>query len=319
MEKILLSIIVPVYNADKYIGRCIDSLLASKRGDFEVIIVNDGSTDLSGVICKSYLIDSRIRYYEQDNKGVAVARNNGMSHIKGRYFSIVDADDYVAAEYIDTICNDIKKEVDLIIYDHFSGVPSKFACVRVNLLEGVSTNLDKLYSAVFEYRLNAQWDKVFKTDIVKDNDIMFPKDIKAGEDSIFFLQYLQHVKSYYVSRKSVYYYVKNAGSAMANPKLEYINNLNDVFLAYTAFKAKMNISDSDYHILCTALLQSLTKKIVAYKKRKISNECISAELNKTVLYKVLVNLNYSGLKNNVKKYLMKYRLYFVIEKIISDK
>ena len=316
---IKLSIIIPIYNAELYIRRCIESILTSHRSDFELMLINDGSIDSSESICKEYTNDSRVRYFKQENKGVAVARNRGIQEIRGSHFTIVDADDYVNSRYVDTIISDIDCENDLIIYDHYSGRSSCFSLVRSGLESGQSSNLRVLYQAVFEYRLNAQWDKVFTTSIVKKNNIFFPEGIKAGEDSMFFLQYLRYVNTYFVSNDALYYYVKNSGSAMANPKLEYISNLDSVFKAYLTFGKEKSIDEATYYNLYKALLNSLTKKVVSYKKMGISNFVIERELKKTLIYTELTNVKYHELKSLIKCFLMKCRLFDIIGKIISDK
>ena len=94
-----LSVIVPVYNTEKYLRECIDSILAQTFGDFELLLVDDGSTDSSGAICEEYAqMDERIRVIHQKNAGATVARRNGVSHAGGEYITFVDSDDWISRD-----------------------------------------------------------------------------------------------------------------------------------------------------------------------------------------------------------------------------
>ena len=114
MNQGLVSIIVPVYKAEKYIHRCIDSLLAQTYKNIEAVLVDDGSPDNCGAICDEYAAkDSRVKVFHQQNRGVSAARNTGLAHIKGEWITFVDSDDYIEEkEYVYTrgLCYSCKKE-----------------------------------------------------------------------------------------------------------------------------------------------------------------------------------------------------------------
>ena len=113
MRRTLVSIIVPVYKAEKYIHRCIDSLLAQTYKNIEVVLVDDGSPDNCGKICDEYASkDSRVKVFHQQNRGVSAARNTGLAHIKGEWITFVDADDKVTEDYIEKL---MSKDGDWII------------------------------------------------------------------------------------------------------------------------------------------------------------------------------------------------------------
>ena len=109
--KKLISIIIPVYNSENYLKKCIDSVLSQTYKDIEVIIVNDGSKDNSDKICKNYADqDSRIKYYSQKNSGVSVTRNNGIKYSSGAYIAFLDSDDYIESNFCEIMLRELEKE-----------------------------------------------------------------------------------------------------------------------------------------------------------------------------------------------------------------
>lgn len=121
MDNPIISVIVPVYNVEEYLSRCIDSILAQTFTDFELLLINDGSTDNSGRICDEYIKnDSRIKVFHTKNFGVSSARNKGIENAIGKYISFVDSDDEVFNTYLETLYNHIVK-CD-IVFSRISGL-----------------------------------------------------------------------------------------------------------------------------------------------------------------------------------------------------
>lgn len=115
-SKNLVSVIVPVYNAEHFIEKCIHSILNQSYKNIELILVNDGSTDNSVKICDSFAkIDNRIKLIHQANSGPSVARNNGIYNAKGKYIQFIDADDYIEENMIETLVNEMEKGLDIVI------------------------------------------------------------------------------------------------------------------------------------------------------------------------------------------------------------
>ena len=116
----LISIIVPVYNVESYLKRCIESILNQTFRDFELILVNDGSTDNSEIICKEYALkDERIKYFYQRNKGVSEARNKGIDNSSGEYIQFIDSDDYVDENFLEIVVNRFKRDNSDIVFIGF--------------------------------------------------------------------------------------------------------------------------------------------------------------------------------------------------------
>ncbi|HCR4895454.1 TPA: glycosyltransferase family 2 protein, partial [Enterococcus faecium] len=106
----LISVIIPVYNVEKYVGSCLESVCNQTYKNLDIIIVDDGSKDSSNKICEDYALkDSRIRIIHKNNAGLGLARNTGLEHVKGKYVAFIDSDDFVAANYIEAMLNGIKR------------------------------------------------------------------------------------------------------------------------------------------------------------------------------------------------------------------
>ena len=162
-----LSVIVPVYNADRYLHRCVDSILNQTYKDFELILVDDGSKDCCPQICDEYALkDSRVKVIHQENSGVSVARNNGIELCKGQFISFVDADDYIGPEMFKELVSGIQGKADIVMCGYtlcceqqekhiFSNAPKEFN------LQALKTNYDT-------YKIsNSSWAKLYKRNLLK--------------------------------------------------------------------------------------------------------------------------------------------------------
>lgn len=220
----LYSIIIPVFNVENYLRGCLDSIFKQSFKDFELILVNDGSTDSSGQICKEYAQrNENIIYIEQDNQGVAAARNNGLLRAKGQYIVFVDSDDYL-------FYNKAFEEINqLIIKNNYPDVilheESRFFYANdiVYVNNGVKIpNEDQLFKAkmkdlVFnELFVASPCDKIIKREILIDNNIFFPIGFKS-EDMAWSADLIPLLETFVIYDKSFYMYRQlRAGSAVAS-------------------------------------------------------------------------------------------------------
>lgn len=193
-----VSIIVPIYNVEKYLRRCIDSILNQTFEDFELILIDDGSTDDSASICEEYVIkDKRVKYIYQDNRGVSEARNKGIESCCGKYIQFIDSDDYVDRDFIEILIKKIKKDKSDIAFIGFYNeydngeVYNKKVYDNSLMTDKVKKYCLKLYEKdLFGYT----WCKIFKSSIVKNNNIKFNKDIYYCEDELFTCEYCKYIK-----------------------------------------------------------------------------------------------------------------------------
>lgn len=204
----LISVIVPVYNAEKFLHYCIDSILNQIFNDFELILVDDGSTDNSGKICDEYAgKDARAKVIHKQNGGVSSARNAGIEAAKGEYICFVDSDDYLEKDYLFSLYNGYDDCVDLVLCGYNSINKDKVCNTVVfsNNDEDVLSRNDvmPLFQKVM---ISAPWCKLFKRKIVTENNVIFPADMSLGEDMIFNFTYLDYVKKFKVINKPLYNY-----------------------------------------------------------------------------------------------------------------
>lgn len=205
----LLSIIIPAYNAAKYLENCLDKLIVTSPYKYEVIAINDGSTDNTAQILASYSSKyDFITYIEQQNSGVSAARNTGLSIAKGKYITFVDADDELLdLPYILHTLSD--SAYDLII-GNFHEIDADGTILRSRQLsEIINTSRNALDKELLgNYFLNTCWGKFYLNSIIKNYHIEFPIDIKMGEDLIFVLKYMKYVQSFHCISHYLYNYLQ---------------------------------------------------------------------------------------------------------------
>lgn len=216
----MISIIVPVYNTEKWLHRCVDSLLAQTYTDFEVLLINDGSTDGSGVICDEYAIrDPRVRAFHKSNGGVSSARNLGLDNAKGEWINFVDSDDWVESHYLEVLINQVG-DSDLSICDFkLQGTNDKWtdkidtACIE-------ESNLATFYTEIYpNCEMTAPWAKLLKHEYIKKERIRFDESLHTIEDTLFILDYLYHVKSIVTTHEKFYNYWRGE-VGLSNPNLQ---------------------------------------------------------------------------------------------------
>lgn len=215
----LVSVIVPIYNSGKFLRKCIDSLLIQSYQFLEIILIDDGSTDNSGDICKEYLKkDKRIKYFYKNNRGVSSARNMGLDVMTGEYVTFVDSDDYLEKNHIEdllkdllhekadiSICGYIREKEDGTIFDYTKGKKRVLHPKEaVNLLFKIKG---------FQ---GFSWNKLFKSKIINENKIKFNPEITIWEDMLFVLQYMLCSKVIVYSPRPTYHYIVNPKSVLGN-------------------------------------------------------------------------------------------------------
>lgn len=211
--RILITVIVPVYNAEKSIERCINSILNQTYTDIELLLIDDGSTDRSSVICEKYMkVDSRVRFVKQQNSGVSYTRNKGIKIAKGEFIQFVDSDDYINSEMCEKLIESaIKYNADMtmcgITEEH-----GKYLDVRIPKLHGGYRveELREYYPDIFDgFLLNSPCNKLYKKESLT---AQFPNDISLGEDLIFNLRNLINMDWISFIEESLYHYVIHQGS-----------------------------------------------------------------------------------------------------------
>lgn len=201
-----ISIIVPVYNVERYIGRCVESIISQTFKDWELILVDDGSPDGSGSLCDEYAIkDSRIKVFHKKNEGVSSARNFGIRNASGEWITFVDSDDWIEENFLMDLLPENFGELSMQGYKIFRG--DKFI---ENHIFNYSCSTSDILKVFLESEkaniINSPVSKLFRTNIILDNSLFFDLSISYGEDHLFVLEYLKYVKLIHVSEKDGYVY-----------------------------------------------------------------------------------------------------------------
>lgn len=197
MNKPTFSIIVPVYNVEKYLKKCVDSILNQSFSDFELILIDDGSPDSSGAICDAYAAnDSRVRVIHKLNGGVSSARNAGLQQAVGKYVVFCDGDDSLLNHYLEKMYNILQPGIHLAICGFESvdeqGNPIQGRRSNDCSLDSLPRYLDNdLFWKLFKgKRISSCYDKAFRMDLIRQYGLEFPLNVSMAEDTDFVLRYL---------------------------------------------------------------------------------------------------------------------------------
>lgn len=217
-----LSVIVPVYNTEKYLRECIDSILAQTFTDFELILVDDGSTDKSGEVCNAYSqLDSRVRVIHQKNSGVTAARKQGVEIAEGEYISFVDSDDWIEPNmFQDMLMKVDLHNADMVLCDMLAERHDGHSVIHsselTGLIEGEQLEKKIYGNMLFDFFQNAPGlslnlcNKVIKSDLAKLVFEEFPSELTYGEDALGSLMCLLRAKCIFIMENSLFYHYRQA-------------------------------------------------------------------------------------------------------------
>lgn len=212
-----VSIIIPVYNAAQYLSQCLSSIQAQSFRNFEVLMVNDGSTDASQDICRSFAeSDSRFFLFDQENSGVSVSRNRALLHARGKYLQFIDSDDWLTDNAVETLFHGAESAGSDLTVCHFYRVLENHAAQRGHIkTDKLLTRCEyakEMMKAPANYYYGVLWNKLYRRSLVENAQLQFDPQIKWGEDFLFNLQYLEHVRLVSAVAKPIYYYRKREDS-----------------------------------------------------------------------------------------------------------
>lgn len=281
MDSELISVIVPVYNAEKYLDRCIESIVDQTYNKIEIILVNDGSTDCSTDICNQWKSkDNRIKVINNENSGVSVARNIGLDKATGEYVTFVDSDDFLKEDFLESLYNDIKSDdYDIAISNAIivrNNQYKKFNYIRKNIkLSSEQATKKMLEGKLFQ---TVCWAKLYKMSVVEK--ARFNEKMHIAEDLEFLRNVFCHSKSIILTNKYKYYYVIRENSIVRS------------------HNSKMN-EELDY---CQELLNCLSNT-------NLEKSAIKHLVNININYVRTKQLTIERAKENIKKYSKYYRIF----------
>ena len=221
-----ISIIVPIYNAEKYLKKCIDSLVNQTKKEIEFILINDGSTDSSENIIKNYN-DKRIKYFKNKNQGIGKTRNFGIDKATGKYIMFLDSDDYLDKNACKYLFNKIEKEkLDIVVCDFYKDIDGKIDKEQIPSFK--NSSLEENSELLLNINL-APWNKIYRSELIKKNNIKFVEDLKY-EDAPFVAECLLKAKRIGKIDKCLNYYVihKNSETTTRDKKMFDIIKIVDI-------------------------------------------------------------------------------------------
>lgn len=292
MANIMVSIIVPVYKVEKYIRQCINSILNQTYTNIELLLIDDGSPDNSGIICDEYANkDNRVRVFHINNSGVSAARNIGLRNTKGNYITFVDSDDWLDLDCIEKSLNIISNNnLDLLQYG-YKRVDDYGNVLFVDA--GETPTLDaKRYTKVGKMSINV-WCSIFKATIIKHTGLNFDENLKLGEDQLFIYRYLSKCNLCMRESNLFYNYRLNQESAcIVNNPIECIKSIK----VFQAFESRPNFEyNIQNSILRYFLYPIISKRFLSVKEA----------------YKLVRNEKFNQLRPNRKFEHLFFKLYKV--------
>lgn len=214
-----ISVIVPVYNVQKYLSRCIDSILSQTFTDFELLLIDDGSKDNSGKICDEYAKkDERIKVFHEENRGVSSARNKGIENAFGKYISFIDSDDDIIDTYLEVLYQYIQK-CDIVFFQNI-WINEDQTKLQISLNDSYSNDPKSIEEEILFLMhndtqfnlLGYTWNKIFRSHLIKEHNIRFVENLAVAEDEIFTLDYCRYINNLMVLNAKLYnYYCKKDG------------------------------------------------------------------------------------------------------------
>lgn len=288
----MISIIVPVYNAEHYLTRCIDSILSQDYGSFELILADDGSTDASAGICDRYQSqDNRVRCIHKSNGGVSSARNQGLMYVEGEYVMFVDSDDALAPGSLSSFASLIDKYAPDFILGSYNvytdgvldkvyatGKPSERVYHDIgSFLEDMAGDEGELF--------RSPWAKIFRHAVICENGLRFDENLSYAEDKLFVYGFLACASSASVIEEPVYDYYRHSGTLSwgrtdvrrASALLDMLPHYHDVLEVlmekYPDSEAIRRICHND--MFCSDMMR-VFRVFMKYKTELLSHETVNS-------------------------------------------
>lgn len=219
-----ISVVVPVYNVEKYLEVCIRSILEQTFTDFELILIDDGATDASGIICDNFAAeDNRVIVIHKENGGLSDARNTGIRQASGKYLLFVDSDDYIEKNTLqDTFLLAEQRQADVIVFGYYADVFNKDGTIESHKNNAEDNTLSDPISIAKEvvylkrnFVFDASWNKLYRTDLIRKNDIWMPVG-EIFEDTAFNTSLLPYINKIVITSNCYYHYMQRNANRITN-------------------------------------------------------------------------------------------------------
>lgn len=279
-----ITVIVPVYNTEKYLYRCIDSILAQTFTNFELLLIDDGSNDASGQICDEYTTkDNRVRVFHKKNGGVSSARNLGLDNAIGKYIMFVDSDDYMMPGMLEVMLSALEsKKADLVVCGTMETGGGYWRPVA-DVDYSINQLNDHFVTLLHTELLSPPWNKILKKKII--GNIRFSEDISFGEDLLFNIQYLKKCETISFIKEAPFYHEKeNENSLVVKFNRNRLLDIEKVWVVVERFSEDKEGLYSKYLRDLTVYVRQLlkTKQYSWLEKENILEEWSSVALIKSL-------------------------------------
>lgn len=335
MEEQLVTVVVPVYNVEKYLNRCIESLVNQTYRNLEIILVDDGSPDNCPVICDEWADkDCRIKVIHKTNAGLGMARNSGIDCARGKYIFFFDSDDYVDSTIVEKCVSSAKKhDSDVVIYGRCEVyedgrcVPKKIVSYKDTFVQEEVVN--DLLPAMFTYDMGfgvSAWGKMFLLDTIRRYSLRFVSEREIiSEDAYFALEYFSNISRASIINECLYFYYKREDSLSRSFRLDR-HNQNDKFLKIIVGYAKdkhlpekvVTHLTARYHMYVVASMkQLLVSDLPAKEKNAVLNEMFRSVVLRESINSNVIKVHATSLK--VFFVLLKLKCYLICKGLLYMK
>ena len=290
MKNKILSVIIPAYNAEKYIRECLESFYELALQDVEIIVINDGSSDNTAAVVEECIIrDNRISLFSVPNGGVSKARNYGIEQASGKFIMFLDADDYLIKDAFDIVNKSLSADRDFTAFSRTILEKSGKKWDDDFTFQGIECGDKEIIDCIMyaDSLFNECWGKLFKKSVIDEFNIRFPVGIPIGEDTMFVIEFYSHAQSVYAYNIPLVAYRQHDNSTMRkksiDERLKYTNNLFDYSQKFIPNKLKSKVLYYNF-------------KIITNLCREYSKDAISPNVIKTIYFsdvseKIMKNLD----------------------------
>lgn len=314
MNNPLISIIVPVYNAEKTLNRCVDSILQQTFTDWELLLINDGSKDSSGEICNEYARkDERIKVLHKENGGVSSARNVGLNNAEGEWIVFVDSDDWILEGFLENFYSRYLKYTFDLYVGNISVIDLSG---EKNIGDSIDVKICSLRDAIVKYGINKLGDlhaKIFKKSILYQHCIQFNESIHYAEDGVFYAEYLSVIAKVTIDAYVCYIYEKRYTGLSFRMNSFYSEKLCfNLYYDIISILAKKN--EIQFHSLFNVWIafRYLYTLCVSSTLRSFEKELSSLDINKLQLVSESIKQKRLGTLVSKCIYVKQFKLAFVL-------
>lgn len=324
MKSIILSIIVPIYNAESDLNECLESLSKVQEDNIEIILVDDGSTDDSSFICEKFTErDERFILCHKKNGGVSSARNYGLKEAQGEFVYFMDSDDYINSDKFSKMMKYLERDIEVLCFlylrSDYVGETNEPKFKEIDR----SALLSKLRNAEFSNDFGYVWNKIYKKKLIELNNIVFEEKLSEREDFLFNVEYFKNVNNISFYEDYIYYYIQNEESLSRKGKdkafIDDFIQLLDIKLRDNYLNKSIIKEDVILELIADYIVKSVFSVGTSYQEIKLKfkgllmySNCIKDSKSHNLYLKIL---RYCFQKRNIYPFYFYYKLSELKKKI----